>query len=360
MIFRRALYAELTKAVFLVFSALLAITLTTFGIRFLGQAASGAMAPGDLLAFLTFVLLNYLPIILALTLFIAVLLTLSRSYRDSEMVIWFSSGLSLAAWVRPVLFFIAPFILAIASISLWVTPWATQKNEQRLHQMDAESQLALLSPGVFRELPHADTVYFVEGISGAAATVHNVFVQSNAHGRSTIVVARDGYQKTGPDGERFLVLTGGLRYDGVPGQPAFRMMQFRQYWMRLQAAPPQPVAASTKNLASGQLLRHPTRQNIAEFQWRVSRPLVALLLVLLAIPLSFVNPRAGRSMNLIYAILIFMIYNNLLGVAQSWVESGRLAPGIGLWGVHALMLLLTVGLFYRRLALASLFGRRRA
>ena len=70
--------------------------------------------------------------------------------------------------------------------------------------------------------------------------------------------------------------------------------------------------------------------------------------------MSYVNPRAGRSLNLVLAIVLYMLYSNMISVTNAWVGQGKLSPGIGLWGIHAVMLVITLLMFYRRLTLFSL------
>ena len=122
MVFRKALLRELATVALGTFLVLLGITLTTQLVRFLGQAASGAITSTGVAALLGFTLVSYLPVLLSLTVFIAVLMTLTRSYRDSEMIVWFSCGVSLTQWVRPVLIFALPLVLLIGLLSLALSP----------------------------------------------------------------------------------------------------------------------------------------------------------------------------------------------------------------------------------------------
>mgnify|MGYP002336046078 FL=1 len=342
-----------------VFIILLAITVTTLVIRFLGQAASGALASEAVLAFLGFSMVNYLPVLLSLTLFIAILLTLSRSYRDSEMVVWFCSGQSLTAWIRPVLYFSAPVIITIAALSLALSPWALQKRAEFKRQIDSRDELAAVSPGVFKESKHADRVYFVESFAGSDNAVRNIFMQSMQHQKLGVVVAQKGYQSQSENGDRFLVLLNGRRYEGMAGSPDFKILEFERYAVRVDPYEAKLGAPTTSSLTTRKLLADQTALNLAEFQWRLSLPLSALILALFAIPLSFVNPRAGRSLNLMLALLIFMIYGNFLSIAQAWVAQQKLSPLIGLWAVHLVMLLLLLLLFGRRLAFIRIFRRNR-
>jgi len=114
-------------------------------------------------------------------------------------------------------------------------------------------------------------------------------------------------------------------------------------------------APTTKSVSTLELLRDPTAPHLAELSWRIGLPASALILTLLAIPLSFVNPRAGRSMNLLLALLIYMAYSNMLSITQAYIAQSRISLVLGLLGVHALMLAILLGLFYRRLMVFSLF-----
>ena len=135
-------------------------------VRLLGQAASGVITSTGVVALLGFAMINYLPVLLSLTLFIAVLMALTRSYRDSEMVVWFSCGLSLTQWIRPVLHVRAPLVLVIALLSLGLSPWAVANSEELRRQMDSRDDVSAISPGVFRESRQAERVYFVEEVAG--------------------------------------------------------------------------------------------------------------------------------------------------------------------------------------------------
>jgi len=183
MIFRSALLRELATVAIATFFVLLGIVITMLLVRLLGQAASGAITTTGVAALMGFAILNYLPVLFSLTLFIAVLMTLTRSYRDSEMVVWFSCGLSLTEWVRPVLTFATPVVLIIAALSLALSPWAVTNSEELRRQMDSRDDVSAVSPGVFRESRQAQRVYFVEEISGSANLVANVFVSSVQHGK---------------------------------------------------------------------------------------------------------------------------------------------------------------------------------
>jgi lipopolysaccharide export system permease protein len=353
MIFQRSVRREFAGIAVAIFIALFAILLTTQLIRLLGQAAGGRLASDAVVALLGFGALNYLPVLLSLTLFISVLLTLARSYRDSEMVVWFSSGVPLTAWVKPVLAFAVPLVITIAVLSLFLTPWALEKSAEYRQRMSSREDVSQVTPGTFREASGAERVFFVESVSGEERQVKNIFVSSMQHGRLGVMVARQGHQETMDNGDRFIVMEYGRRYEGTPGTPEYRIMEFDRYAVRIETRESKGVEGSPKFLPTAELLRNPTNANLGEFLWRVGIPLAAFNLALLAIPLSFVSPRAGRANNLVFALLTYMIYSNLINVSQAWVIQGRLRFEIGVWAVHFAMLVLLLVLFYRRIAVFS-------
>ena len=354
MIFHRALLREFASLAGAVFMTLFAIALTTRLIRLLGQAAGGQIPTDAVIAFLGFFALGTLPVLLSLTMFISVLITLTRSWRDSEMVIWFGSGLSLTAWLKPVMLFALPQIAVIAALSLVISPWAAQMGAQYVTRLEARDDVSRVNPGVFGETGNKERVYFVESISGDAATVQNVFVSSVQQQKSGVSMSRVGRTETAPNGDRFIVLEDGRRYEGAPGDEQYRVMEFQRYAARIETAESKEPQLSQKSMTTAQRLAHPTPVNLGEVLWRVGIPLSAAILVLLAIPMSFVNPRAGRSVNLLFALFTYIVYSNLLSVSQARVSQGRMEFGIGVWLVHAAMIALLVFMFARRMQVIRL------
>jgi len=353
-IFHRALVREFAGMGVPIFVILLGIVILSQLIRLLGESVSGALAVDGVLALLGFSALNYLPVLLSLSLFMSVLLTLTRNYRDSEMVVWFCSGIGLTRWIRPVLWYALPVVGVIALMSLVLSPWAMSKAEEFKRRLDSRDEVSAATPGAFRESKHDGRVFFIENAEAGKSRVGNIFVQSEQHGKTGIMVAKQGFQETMPNGDRFLVLLNGTRYEGTPGQYGFRTVEFERYAMRIEAAEAKQGETRQQALSTLHLLRDRSNWNMAELEWRLGLPLSALILTLLAIPLSFVNPRAGRSLNLIMALVIYMLYNNMISVTNAWVGQGRMGAIMGLVGIHALMFALMVLLFYRRLSVFSL------
>ena len=353
-IFHRALVSELASSGLLIFAVLIGIVVVSQLIRFLGDAVSGVIAVDGVLALLGFSAMNYLPVLLSISLFLSILLTLSRCYRDSEMVVWFCSGIGLTRWIRPVLWYAVPVVSLIALLSLLLSPWSLRKADEFKSKLESRGDAMSATPGLFRESKQADRVYFVDNVDVGSNRVGNIFVQSDQNGKLGTMVARQGLQEIFPNGDHFLVLLNGTRYEGTPGQRDYRIVEFERYAVRIEAAPLKLVEPQVRTMTTPELWHNPTTWNLSELEWRLGLPISAIILALLAIPLSYVNPRAGRSLNLIFAIVLYMLYNNMISVTNTWVGQGKLSPGIGLWGIHTLMLAITLLMFYYRMTLFSL------
>lgn len=351
--FERAVIRECTGTAGATFVALFAILLTTQLIRLLSQAAGGKLVSEAVVALLGFGALTHLPILLSLTVFIAVLMTISRSYRDSEMSVWFASGLPLTAWVKPVLKFAAPLVAAIAVLSLLLSPWAQSKSIEYRQRMETRDDVARVSPGAFKESASGERVFFVEAASGEEGSVKNIFISSMQHGRLGVMMSTHGYTESMPNGDRFVVLVNGRRYEGTPGSPEYRVMEFERYAVRIETKEARGIEQTTKSLPTWALLQGPGNAGKGELLWRIGLPLAAFNLALLAIPLSFVNPRAGRTNNLVLALLTYMFYSNLVSVCQAWVAQGRLRFETGWWLVHVVMFVVLILLFFKRLSVFS-------
>ncbi|HZP86309.1 MAG TPA: LPS export ABC transporter permease LptF [Burkholderiales bacterium] len=342
MIFLRSTLREFATAGTAVFIVLLTITFISQLIRLLGVAARGKVPADAILTLLGFSAIGSLSVLLSATLFLSVLLTLTRAYRDSEMVVWQSSGLGLLQWCKPVAIFALPIVLCVGALSLYITPWVIGKADQYRHQLETRDDVAAITPGVFKEAKSGDRVFFVEKFSADLMQVANIFVHSTQNQRQGVMVASRGYVETTPEGDRYLVLLDGRRYEGTPGQADYRVISFRKYSVRIEQSEKTSYLPSQKSRDTLQLFAEPSPLHIAELAFRVGMPISSMILAFLAIPMSAVNPRTGRFANLILAVLVFMIYSNLVSMSQAWIAQGKLSPRVGTWIVHAAMFVVLV------------------
>lgn len=346
--FERALTREMAADAAVGFAALVAIFGVVILARTLSKAVVGDLDVDAVMPMLGFGVLRTLPVLLSLGLFVGVFMSLSRLWRDSEAVIWMNGGVGPWGWAWPVIVFVMPVVLIIAFVSLEGIAWGARKQAEFERILAARDQFSTLAPGVFSEDRQGKRVVFVEKISRDGGQVENIFVQSFERGRMGVTVARQGMVEKMDNGDTFLVLEQGKRYEGVPGAADFWMAMFRSYSVRIPAQAAAERGADAHAMRSIELLRDPGPVNMGEWVRRLSHPISALLLCLLAVPLSYANPRAGRSLNVVFTVLIYAAYNNFVGLSQSWVERAAMGATESLLLVHGVMLLVLLAMFWRR------------
>lgn len=349
MIIHRALYRETTKiwaAIIIVLLALFALIL--FG-HLLSRAARGEFAQGLVLALLGLQLLRYLDVLLPMGLYFALLLALGRWYRDNEMAVLAACGIGLPQLLRPVLALAGMGVLLTAVLSLVVNPWANRVSEQLKLEGRKRSELALIAPGVFSESKESGRIFYAETISDDGV-LQNVFVASPRPGGSGLIVARTGRPGAPVDGDiRFIELRDGSIYEGEPGVTAFRVGRFEVLNLRIEpqrlADGPPPVNA----WSSAELLRSDWPHAKAEWHWRLARPVGVPIFVLFALVFAYTDPRRGRAVTLIAAIVVYFVYTNLLGFGLALLRNGQVPMVLGLWWIHAAAAIVAAYLFWRRL-----------
>lgn len=351
MIFRRSLVSELANSAGGVFTVLFSIVLTVGLVRILNQAAGGKADSAMILEMAVYSSLTNLPPLLALTLFISVLMVLMRAWQDNEMVVWFSSGgLSLLEWIRPVMRFALPLVAVIAVLSIVVTPWANGQIERASESFKQRDDVNRVSPGRFIETQGGRRVFFIEEVSPDGTHVKNIFMSERHGNRETILQAREGEFKSNKFGDRYVVLKDGRRYrSSDKPDAAWQVMDFAQYELLLETKVDSVYVNQDEDTAPiTELFAKRNPVNDSQILWRLCWPLAALNLVLLAIPLSYTNPRAGRSLSLVIAVLIFILYLNGITMAETWVKTSKISWISGILAVNGLMFFIAVMLIVRR------------
>jgi len=357
MLFHSSLRKELSRSFGATLVVLVTIVMTMMLIRTLGLASKGSVNPSEVFLVMAYTVLGYMPTILSLSLFVAIVGTLSRMYRDSEMVIWFSSGRGLADFVQPLFRFAWPVLVLIAVMALVGWPWANSQTIGMRSQYERRSDIERVSPGEFRESSGRMRVFFIDKDTPDNATATNVFIWAIERGLQITTSARSGrIEDIGNN--RYLMLSNGQRLER-PLLPTsgLKISEFETYGTRA-GGNTDFTADNTPARAKPtlQLLREPGNASRGELAWRVGMLFAAINFVLLALTVSSVNPRVGRSGNLLFALFAFVIYYNMLNLGQSWISSGR-------YGMGGFMLLLHGGVMLVALAWLGLrnnnWGRRR-
>ncbi|MDR3412223.1 MAG: LPS export ABC transporter permease LptF [Formivibrio sp.] len=348
MIFRKSILQEMTWFAFGLFVVLLLIIMTSQIVRLLGEAAIGVLASGAVWTVMGFTAIRYLPTLFSLMLFITVLATLTRMWRDSEMVIWFTSGRSIYHFINPVLHFALPVTIITAVLSLVVSPWSIEKSSEYRDKMLRQQDTTQIAPGVFRESGSTGRVYFIENYSADTQQGNNVFVQIRRDNKISVITAEHGGMTTDKNGARWLTLEKGRALEGVPGSAEYDVMDFTKGEVRIDAPKQAAINPAIRALSTWDLIKNPGHQQQAELAWRIALPICALILSLLAVPLAFFNVRGGRAFNLIFAITLAFFYYNCINIVQAWIAAGTVPAIIGMWPLHGLFAALTAFLFWRR------------
>jgi lipopolysaccharide export system permease protein len=358
MLFDSTVRKELGRSFGATLVVILTIVLTMMLIRTLGLAANGRVSPQDVVLLLGYTALGHLPTMLALSLFIAVVVSLGRMYRDSEMAIWFSSGIGLSRFVRPVLRGCWPVLVVVGLLVVFLWPWGNQKLVEMRTRYEQRSDISRVAPGSFQSSADGSRVFFIEREGEAPGIGRNVFLLSSRGEQESVTTARAGTLE-GSGAQRELVLQSGHRNDLDKASGQHTRMAFECFRLTvdsLQAQAAQSPAA--KAVATLDLLRSPGLREQGELVWRLGLLFGATNLLLLGIGLSASNPRRASNWNLMFALLAFVVYYNLINLSQAWVGAGRMTVGGALLGLHGGMLLSALGLIWWRDNTAALHWRR--
>jgi len=348
MLFDSTVRRELARGFGATLVVILTIVLTSFLIRTVGQAASGAIAPQDVVLLLGYVALGHLPTMMALSLFVAVVVTLGRMYRDSEMAIWFASGVGLTRFVRPVLRTGLPALIVIALLLLVVWPWGNKNSIELRDRYQQRSDLSRVTPGVFQTSSDGQRVFFIERESADGVNARNVFILSQQDHAESVTSARAGRLETEGD-ERYLVLERGQRNDVDKRSGERTLSSFESYRvLASDKAVRSAEARPPKATRTIELIRRPTPQNQAELTWRFGMLLGAANLLLLGVGLAATNPRRASNWNLLFALMAFFTYYNLINLSQAWVAGGRMSMGMALVVLHGGAMAVALALLWWR------------
>lgn len=317
--------------------------------RYLGRAAAGKQSPELVLELVGLSSLEYLVLVIPISIMLAIMLALGRHYRDNEMAAIGAAGIGLVRMYRPYIW----LILLVAAITGWLSldlsPWASGKvNVLRDLGRNKAKDLSAFEPGKFRVVMKGRGVFYTEAFDSSSGTYRNVFLRAQ-NGKDTLVIlAAQGEQGTNPyTQESVLILRDGYRYEGQPGQVDYTITAFREHGVRIEYQDRKPrVKPGEKPL--DQLISSEEWNDSVEIHWRLSVPVTVLLLGLLAVPLAHVKPRQGRYAQLVVALLIYMLYSNLLTAGRLWIEDTQVSPFIGLWSIHLGLLVIVLALVGRR------------
>lgn len=333
-----------------VFAALVVLGLVSVGGLFadlLSEIARGKVPAGLLLSQMGLRLVDFLPILLPLSLMLGLLLAIGRLYRDSEMPVLASVGVGPRRLLRPVLLVAVPVVAVVAACSLWLQPWANRLSGQMIREANRSLLVAGLEPGRFTALPGGGVVY-----AGSMATdgtrFSRLFVHRQDGDRLDVTTAKTGSLFFDGERARYLRLEDGFRVEGPAGAGRdFRLMRYARNELRLPDREEDRSDDDPVLLTTPQLMADPRPAAQAQLHWRLAPSLLAIAFALLALPMARSAPRQTRYGRILLAFLAYIVAMNLMYLGTQWLAEGKLPAVAGLWWLTLPLLALALWLYFR-------------
>ena len=347
----------LKNLIVILIAIFLIISLIIFGNQFV-MTAQKSVEHGipliELMPIVGFNMLRDLPIILSLSFFLSIIISISQLYRNSEAVVMNSFGIGDRNFMNLIKPLSIVIFLFIFSLSMYAVPWA--KNQKSLTEdvtVNA-SDFSFITEGKFESFKNGEIVFYASDSSSISNSgeqnMEEIFIYVSNKDSPIVVLASKATKYTDSKNESiYLRLKDGLRYEGLPGDENVNILNFDKYDLEIVSGEVQ------KSLSNFSEIEEKTSIDLfleggvlanAEIQWRLSQPISILILSIIGVLLGKTSPRTGKGVNLLFGVIIFMLYNNGLLVAKNSIESGQLNPLIGLWSIHILMILCMM-IFYQ-------------
>jgi lipopolysaccharide export system permease protein len=342
----RYILREAFGSCLVVLGVLFVITMTNELALIFGDAAADRLPRDAVAAVFGLTALTYLNTLLPVALFLGVMLALARLSRDGEMAALSACGVGPGRLLVP----IGALTLLLVACSSWLSfvmnPSASRDIEQIRFNADRHVELAAIEPGRFMSPDSGDTVLYARDVVGDE--LRDVFIERQQGDRVVVIVAARGRRVSDPaTGELSFVLYDGRRYEGVPGQGEFLVVEFGEHGIPIRPKDEREFIAGKAGKPTLALLESTLLADRAELQWRFSFPLSLVVLGMLAVPLSRSSPREGRYARLGIGLLVYLVYANMMSIAGVWIERGVLAEWLGMWCVHGAVFLLAIAMLIR-------------
>ncbi len=349
----------LSNLILVFFAIFFIISLLVFGNQFVltaQEAIEYSIPIKELTPLLGFNMLRDIPIILELSLFLSIIITFSRLYKNSEAVVMNSIGLGDKSFIRiiqpiVILSFIIVFILTI-----YIVPWAKQQKSYTEDVTVNASEFSFITEGKFESFKSGNIVFYAseasKASSGTEQNMEEIFIYAFDDNNSIVVLADEGTKYIDSESKStYLRLKDGVRYEGLPGDKNINILDFDLYDLEIISGEIQDSLVNFTKVEEKTtliLIKEGGAAGNAELQWRLSQPISILILSVIGVFLGKTSPRTGKGINLLAGVLVFMIYNNALLVAKTSIESGQLNPFIGLWSVHLFFVVMLIIIYQFR------------
>ena len=359
MIIARYFIKEIVQTLFAVCLVLMIIGLSGQLVDVFSDVADGTLGVNTVMLVLGLKSLKMLMVILPLSLYLAVLMTLSRFYQNNEMAAISASGISQLYILKVVVSFTFLFSIIIGIFSFQIVPWANGLQQTIDQKTESATELEGLVPGRFRESSEGIGVMYVEGMDEDRKQMQGVFIQQRSKKKSELVIRSDkGHREVNPQsGDRFMVFEKGVRYQRTRGKLDYTVIKFEEHGVRIQEKTSVVKQKKQTALPTLELMKKEGPVYTAEFHSRLAPIILCLLLSALAVPLSQTSPRQGQYLRLGIGLVIYIVVSNFINIGKTWIAQGKVPPELGLWWVHTTLLILVILLLMQQVGFRYLFSK---
>ena len=348
----------------LFFAIIFIIGLVLFGNQFvliLQESVERGIPLQELMPLVNFKMIRDVPLILTLSLFLAIILSISQLYKNSEAVVMNSLGLGEKHFIVFIQPLVVTSFLIIFFLTIYAVPWAKQQKNIIEEEAKNASEFSFISEGEFEEFKQGDIVFYASKSNAQDSfgeqDMEEIFIYASGKGDPVIVLASEAKKFVDSKSNSiYLRLKDGVRYQGIPSSNNKNILEFDLYDLEIVSGELQKAIAILTKIegkSTLDLIKGGGLYANAELQWRISQPITVLILSVLGVFLGKTSPRGGKGVNLLIGIVVFMLYNNGLLIAKSATEQGQINPVIGLWGVHLAVILIIILLYQFRLGKIS-------
>lgn len=349
MIIQRYITREILTTTLVISGALVLFSVGSRFSKYLDQAWNGDFAPNVLFLVLAYRIPEFLTLILPVSFFLGALMAFGRLYVDNEMVVLSSGGIGKGKILGHTLISSAIIAGIVAALSIWVSPHYLQKTQMIFEEQSQRSELNVLAANRFQTLSDGKLMTYFRSFNESRTKINNVFIAEMSTGEVStqtqdadeqklfVITAKEGEEWIDPETERrYLLLHDGYQYVGKPGERDYQELKFETYGYYLEPREvDQGRTVRLENLPVKRLLDVNHQAYKAEFHWRISLPIMVIIVTFIAVPMSHTNPRQGRFVKMLPAFFLFMSYLGLLVVAKGWIEEQKLSTTIAMWPIHA-------------------------
>lgn len=341
MILQRYVLREYLRGFAMVFGSLLVIYFSTRFATYLGQAADGRIAPAHILQILSLKMLVSLRDLIPMSLFLGIFAAIIRLQRDSELVVMRAAGMHPGTLLVAAAKLGLIAAVLVGTLTLYAEPRVEELITRIRDQTENDATIAGIKAGRFKELSGGKRVFYAENVGADSKVLEQTFVQMRTNTDVGLMRADQAQVETeAASGDRFAVFVDGVSYAGKPGALDYVVTNFGKYALRVETHAPTDVSDQVNYMKSSELLRYQSPGFRIELQWRLAKPIGALLLPGLAVMIALCSNGYNWYLWLLTAISGYFGYSNLLGVGKALMLKGVLPTSVGLWLIHGVLFML--------------------